>query len=63
MTTMTPDTFTSSATDAGTGLREGYAEIGDVELHYVEAGEGRWSSCCTASRSSGTAGGRRSHRS
>src|ERR1044071_5253320 len=22
------------------GLREGYAEIGDVRLHYVEAGEG-----------------------
>jgi epoxide hydrolase 4 len=40
MTTMTPETFTSTATDAGTGLREGYAEIGDVELHYVEAGEG-----------------------
>ena len=23
-----------------TGLREGYAEIGDQRLHYVEAGEG-----------------------
>jgi hypothetical protein len=23
-----------------TGLREGYAEVGDVRLHYVEAGEG-----------------------
>src|SRR5712675_2931378 len=22
------------------GLREGYAEVGDVRLHYVEAGEG-----------------------
>jgi hypothetical protein len=22
------------------GLREGYAEIGDVRLHYVEAGQG-----------------------
>src|ERR1043165_4024089 len=22
------------------GLREGYAEVGDVQLHYVEAGEG-----------------------
>ena len=22
------------------GVREGYAEIGDVQLHYVEAGEG-----------------------
>lgn len=40
MTTTTPDTFISPATDAGTGLREGYAEVGDVELHYVEAGDG-----------------------
>ena len=24
----------------GGGLRDGYAEIGDVRLHYVEAGEG-----------------------
>jgi len=22
------------------GVREGYAEIGDVQLHYIEAGEG-----------------------
>src|SRR5215208_178922 len=40
MTTMTPDTFTSPAADADTGLREGYAEIGDVKLNYVEAGDG-----------------------
>ena len=40
MTTTTPDTYTSPATDAGTGLREGYAEVGGVELHYVEAGDG-----------------------
>jgi epoxide hydrolase 4 len=40
MTTTTPDTFTSPATDVGVGLREGYAEVGDVELHYVEAGDG-----------------------
>ena len=40
MTTTTRDTFTLPATDADTGLREGYAEIGDVELHYVEAGDG-----------------------
>src|SRR3954470_9773970 len=40
MTTATPDPFTSPATDAGTGLREGYADVGDVELHYVEAGDG-----------------------
>src|ERR1700735_5069824 len=25
---------------AGTGLRDGYAEVGDQRLHYVEAGEG-----------------------
>src|SRR4051794_2871937 len=40
MTTTTRDTFTSPAIDAGTGLREGYAEVGDVRLHYVEAGDG-----------------------
>jgi epoxide hydrolase 4 len=40
MTTTTPDTFTGPAADADTGLREGYAEIGDVRLHYVEAGDG-----------------------
>src|SRR6201994_3612264 len=26
--------------DTGSGLREGYAEVGDQRLHYVEAGEG-----------------------
>ena len=36
MSTTTP----SPAIDAGTGLREGYARVGDVELHYVEAGDG-----------------------
>src|SRR4051812_48473220 len=40
MTITTPDPFTSRATDAGTGLQEGYAEVGDVKLHYVEAGDG-----------------------
>jgi pimeloyl-ACP methyl ester carboxylesterase len=40
MTTTTPDTSNSPAFDAGTGLREGYAEVGDVQLHYVEAGDG-----------------------
>src|SRR4051794_2950187 len=39
MTTFTA-TSTSPAIDAGTGLREGYAEVGDVTLHYVEAGDG-----------------------
>jgi len=37
MTTSTP-TPTSPA--IGNGLREGYAEVGDVTLHYVEAGDG-----------------------
>src|SRR3954451_19921740 len=40
MTTVTPNTFTSPAVDAGTDLREGYAQVGDVELHYIEAGDG-----------------------
>ena len=40
MTTTTPETFTSPATDVGTELRDGYAEVGDVRLHYVEAGDG-----------------------
>src|SRR3954451_18529901 len=39
MTTST-DMSTSAALDAGTGLREGYAEVGDVRLHYIEAGVG-----------------------
>ena len=32
MTTTTPDRYT--------GLRDGYAKVGDVTLHYVEAGDG-----------------------
>src|SRR4029077_15807223 len=35
----TADTLTALAAD-GTELREGYAEVGDVVLHYVEAGDG-----------------------
>ena len=31
---------TSLLPDVGTELREGYAEVGDAKLHYVEAGEG-----------------------
>ena len=31
---------TSLLPDIGTELREGYAEIGDTNLHYVEAGDG-----------------------
>jgi epoxide hydrolase 4 len=40
MTTTTLNTSISPAIDAGTALREGYAEVGDVTLHYVEAGDG-----------------------
>ena len=32
--------FTSLASDGRTELREGYADVGDVRLHYVEAGDG-----------------------
>src|ERR1044072_5656795 len=39
-TTTTLDTTISPAIDAGSGLREGHAEVGDVTLHYVEAGDG-----------------------
>ena len=31
---------TSVLPDVGVEVREGYAEVGDVKLHYVEAGEG-----------------------
>jgi epoxide hydrolase 4 len=34
------DAFTSLLSDDRTELREGYAEVGDVRLHYVEAGDG-----------------------
>ena len=40
MNTTTPDTFTNRSIDAGTGLLEGYAEVGGAQLHYVEAGNG-----------------------
>src|SRR5690349_24695550 len=33
-------TTTSTLPDVGIELREGNAEVGDVNLHYVEAGEG-----------------------
>ena len=36
----TTDALTSVVADGGTELREGYAEVGDVRLHYVEAGDG-----------------------
>jgi epoxide hydrolase 4 len=31
---------TSMLPDVGIELREGYAEVGDVNLHYVETGDG-----------------------
>jgi pimeloyl-ACP methyl ester carboxylesterase len=45
-TTQDPGNGTNETTDQPaaelwpSGLREGYAEIGDVRLHYVEAGDG-----------------------
>src|SRR6266480_2840438 len=33
-------TTTSMLPDVGIELREGYAEVGDQNLHYVEAGDG-----------------------
>ena len=36
----TADALTTLASDGRTELREGYAEVGDVRLHYVEAGDG-----------------------
>src|SRR4051794_22260474 len=38
--TTTTDTFTDPKDVASTGLSESYAKVGDVELHYVEAGDG-----------------------
>jgi pimeloyl-ACP methyl ester carboxylesterase len=34
------DAFTSLVPESQSGLREGYAEVGDMRLHYVEAGDG-----------------------
>jgi epoxide hydrolase 4 len=39
-TGLTAETFTSATHDDLAKLREGYAEVGDTRLHYVEAGEG-----------------------
>jgi pimeloyl-ACP methyl ester carboxylesterase len=36
----TADALTTLAPDGRTELREGYADVGDVRLHYVEAGDG-----------------------
>jgi epoxide hydrolase 4 len=40
MNTTTPATSTDTAIDGNTELREGYAEVGGAQLHYVEAGAG-----------------------
>ena len=34
------DAFSSLAADVPVELAEGFAEVGDVKLHYVEAGDG-----------------------
>jgi hypothetical protein len=34
------ETFKSRPIDVGVPLREGYAQVGEVKLHYVEAGDG-----------------------
>ena len=47
----------------GGDVRQGYADLGDVRLHYVEAGEGPLIVLLHGFRSSGTAGGCRSNRS
>lgn len=36
----TKDALTDTSQDQGIELREGYAEVNDVKLHYVEAGDG-----------------------
>src|SRR3954464_656597 len=36
--TATLNTSPSPAIDAGIGLQEGYARVGDIDVHYVEAG-------------------------
>src|SRR6201995_3622509 len=35
-----PPASAAALPDVGTELREGYAEVGEVTLHYVEAGDG-----------------------
>src|SRR6516164_3710189 len=43
MSTAENKSSTASGAEPGalpSGLREGYADVGDVRLHYVEAGEG-----------------------
>ena len=39
-TTTTHETFAGATADDRVEIRDGYADVGDVRLHYVEAGEG-----------------------
>jgi pimeloyl-ACP methyl ester carboxylesterase len=55
-------TTTSVLPDVGVELREGYAQVGNVNLHYVEVGQGPLVVLLHGSPSSGSAGGCRSHR-
>jgi epoxide hydrolase 4 len=41
MTTALADIVTTRRLETRSGLREGFAEVGDVTLHYLEAGEGQ----------------------
>src|SRR5262245_49678010 len=40
MTTSLTDTVTTQSLENTAELREGFAEVGDVTLHYAEAGDG-----------------------
>jgi pimeloyl-ACP methyl ester carboxylesterase len=52
-------TTTSMLPDVGIELREGYADVGDANLHYVEAGDGPLVILLHGSRTSGSVGGYR----
>jgi pimeloyl-ACP methyl ester carboxylesterase len=61
-------TILSSQKGRESGVAEGgveptFARVGSLELHFVEAGTGRSSCCCTAFPSTGTRGAIRSRRS
>jgi hypothetical protein len=49
------ETLTSLVPETQPELRERYAQVGDVTLHYVEAGDGPLAFCCrsTPGRTSG----------
>jgi pimeloyl-ACP methyl ester carboxylesterase len=56
-------TTTSVLPDLGIELREGYADVGDQSLHYVEAGDGPLIVLLHGFRSSGSVGADRLRRS